>query len=62
MLGQKFERFSGKEKHEGFFSGLYSRNEIFLIVSAVLFLSSMFIGYFLSGIIDQFHGRYIKII
>lgn len=60
MLGQKFERFSGKEKHEGFFSGLYSRNEIFLIVSAVLFLSSMFIGYFLSGIIDQFMGDILR--
>ena len=59
MLGKKFERFE-KEEHEGFFSGLYRRNEIFLIVSVVLFMSSMFIGYFLSGIIDQFMGETLR--
>lgn len=53
MLERDIDRYSGKERHEGFFSGLYKRNEHFIILSAALFLSSMFAGYFLSGTIDQ---------
>ncbi len=54
MLERDFERYSGKEKHEGFFTGLYRRNETFLILSTALFLSAMFAAYFLSGMISQF--------
>jgi stage II sporulation protein M len=50
----------GKGKYEGFFSGLYKRNEKFLILSAAIFLSSLFIGYFLSGAIDQLMGPILK--
>ncbi len=46
-------KLSGKEKHNGFFTGLYKQNEMFLIASAVIFFVSMFAGYFLSSFVDQ---------
>lgn len=48
------KRFSNEEKHHGFFTGLYKRNEMFLIASAFIFFASMFAGYFLSGVMDHF--------
>ncbi len=53
-------RFSKEEKHYGFFTGLYKRNETFLIASAFIFFASMFAGYFLSGMIDQFLSGTLK--
>ena len=53
-------RFSNEGKHDGFFKGLYKRNELFLIASAFLFFASMFAGYFLSGMIDQFLSGTLK--
>lgn len=41
-----------KEKYESTISALYRRNERFLGISAILFLGSMFIGYFFSGILE----------
>lgn len=48
------DRYSSGQEHEGFFTGIYRRNEIFLIASTIIFLSSMFAGYFFSGIFSQF--------
>lgn len=49
-----------KERYEGFFTGLYKRNETFLMISAAIFLSSFFIGYFFSGMMDQYMGSILK--
>lgn len=54
------KRFSDEKKYDGFFAGLYKRNEMFLIASAAIFFSSLFIGYFLSGMIDQFLAGTLK--
>lgn len=49
------ERKLSEERHyDGFLTGLYKRNEMFLIASAAIFFSTMFAGYFASGLIDQF--------
>jgi stage II sporulation protein M len=53
-------RFSDEEKYDGFLTGLYRRNEMFLIASAALFFSSLFAGYFLSGVVDQFLAGTLK--
>lgn len=53
-------RFSDEGKHDGFFTGLYKRNEAFLILSAFIFFASMFAGYFLSGMIDQLLSGTLK--
>ena len=45
-----------KDKHEGFFGGLYKRNETFLMLSTMIFLVSMFVGYAFSGVLDQVLG------
>jgi stage II sporulation protein M len=45
-----------KDKHDGFFGGLYKRNETFLMLSTMIFLVSMFIGYAFSGVLDQVLG------
>ncbi len=60
MLDRDLGRYSSQEGYEGFFSGLYKRNEIFLIISAALFMSSIFVGYFLSGTIDQFMRQVLR--
>ncbi len=52
MLGRS-GRYSNNEEFHGFFWGLYKRNELLLIISAAIFIGSMFIGYFLSGFLDQ---------
>jgi stage II sporulation protein M len=41
-----------KEKYDGFFGGLYKRNEIYLLLSTVLFLISVLLGYALAGILS----------
>lgn len=45
-----------KEKYEGYLSSLYNHNEIFILVSAGLFITSLIAGYFLSGFLDQILG------
>jgi stage II sporulation protein M len=54
------KRFSNEEKHHGFFTGLYKRNEMFLIASAFIFFVSMFAGYFLSGVMDHLLSGTLK--
>ena len=41
-----------KEKYDGFFGGLYKRNEIYLLLSTVIFLISVLLGYALAGILS----------
>lgn len=53
-------RFSKEGSHDGFFVGLYKRNEMFLIASAFIFFASMFAGYFLAGMVDQFLSGTLK--
>ncbi|HMK54890.1 MAG TPA: stage II sporulation protein M [Methanobacteriaceae archaeon] len=45
-----------KERYEGTIGGLYRRNETFLVMSAVTFLSSLLIGYALAGLLEQIMG------
>ena len=41
-----------KEKYDGFFGGLYKRNETFLVLSTVILLVSILMGFLLSGILS----------
>jgi stage II sporulation protein M len=41
-----------KERYDGFFGGLYKRNEIYLLLSTVIFLISVLLGYALAGILS----------
>lgn len=41
-----------KERYEGLLGGLYTRNETFLMLSAMIFISSVFIGYAFAGFLD----------
>ncbi|MCC7551012.1 MAG: stage II sporulation protein M [Methanobacterium sp.] len=41
-----------KERYEGLLGGLYRRNETFLILSTVIFLVSLFVGYAFAGLLD----------
>ncbi len=41
-----------KEKYEGLFTGLYNRNETYFMLSAMMFISSLFIGYVFAGWLD----------
>ncbi|MCK9151749.1 stage II sporulation protein M [Methanobacterium alcaliphilum] len=43
-----------KEKYESTIHALYRRNEKFLFISAAIFFTSLFLGYFLSGVFDFF--------
>ncbi len=45
-----------KDSQSGFFIGLYKRNEILLLLSAVILLGSMVMGYILSGLLDPILG------
>lgn len=57
-----------KERYDGFFGGLYQRNETLLVLSAALLLGSIFVGYafagFLSpvlgGIFGEFKNRVVQ--
>lgn len=41
-----------KEKYDGFFGGLYKRNEVFLLLSTALLLISILLGYALAGFLS----------
>ncbi|MBI5681136.1 MAG: stage II sporulation protein M [Methanobacterium sp.] len=58
MLDKRFDT-TGTE-YEGFLNGIYKRNETFLIISAAIFLSSLFVGYLFSGVIDSFMASVLK--
>jgi uncharacterized membrane protein SpoIIM required for sporulation len=45
-----------KSKHDGFFGGLYKRNETFFIIATLMFLVSMFAGYAFAGYLDTVMG------
>ena len=45
-----------KEKYDGFFGGIYKRNEIFLVLSAGILLISIFLGYALASILSPVLG------
>lgn len=53
MLKRSSRRYADNEEFHGFFGGLYKRNEFLLMISVVVFLGSLFIGYFLAGFLDQ---------
>lgn len=41
-----------KERFEGLLGGLYSRNEVFLVLSAMMFICSVFVGYAFAGMLE----------
>lgn len=41
-----------KERFEGLLGGIYSRNETFLVLSAMMFICSVFIGYAFAGLLE----------
>ncbi len=45
-----------KEKYDGFFGGLYRRNETFLMMSAVIMVISIFLGYALASFLSPILG------
>lgn len=45
-----------KERYDGFFGGLYKRNEAFLMLSAVILLGSIFAGYAFAGFLNPVLG------
>jgi stage II sporulation protein M len=45
-----------KEKYEGFFGGLYRRNETFLMLSAGILIVSIFLGYALASVLSPVLG------
>ncbi|WP_414469379.1 stage II sporulation protein M [Methanobacterium sp. ACI-7] len=52
MLKGNSGQYDNRHQFDGFFMGLYRRNELLLIISAAVFLGSLFAGYFLSSFID----------
>ncbi|MGZ7066815.1 MAG: stage II sporulation protein M [Methanobacterium sp.] len=53
-------RYTDNNKFQGFFMGLYKRNEFLLIISAAIFFGSLFAGYFLAGFVDQIMASALK--
>ncbi|MGZ7159108.1 MAG: stage II sporulation protein M [Methanobacterium sp.] len=53
-------RYTDNNKFQGFFMGLYKRNEFLLIISAAIFFGSLFAGYFLAGFVDQIMAGALK--
>ncbi|MGZ7134318.1 MAG: stage II sporulation protein M [Methanobacterium sp.] len=53
-------RYTDNNKFQGFFMGLYKRNELLLIISAAIFFGSLFAGYFLAGFVDQIMAGALK--
>ncbi len=49
-------RMLKKEKYDGFFGGLYKRNETLLMLSAVIFLLSILVGFALGNILNPILG------
>ena len=45
-----------KEKYDGFFGGLYKRNEKFLILSTAILLISVFLGFALASVLSPILG------
>ena len=45
-----------KDEHDGFFGGLYKRNETFLAISAGILLISIFLGYALASFLSPILG------
>lgn len=45
-----------KERYDGFFGGLYQRNETLLVLSAALLLGSIFVGYAFAGFLSPVLG------
>jgi stage II sporulation protein M len=45
-----------KEKYEGLIGGLYNRNETFFMLSAMIFIASLFIGYAFAGMLEPLLG------
>ncbi|MDD1774243.1 MAG: stage II sporulation protein M [Methanobacterium sp.] len=43
-----------RDRHSGFFSGLLSRNEMFLWISTGIFLGSIVLSYVLAGLLDPY--------
>ena len=43
-----------KEKYDGFFGGLYKRNEIYLLLSTAILLISVLLGYAFAGFLSPF--------
>ena len=41
-----------KEKYDGLISGIYSRNETYFMLSAMIFIASLFIGYAFAGLLE----------
>lgn len=46
-----------KERYEGLISGLYNRNETFFMLSAMMFIASIFIGYAFAGMLEPLLGK-----
>ena len=46
-----------REKYEGLMSGLYNRNEIFFMLSAMMLIASLFIGYAFAGMLEPILGK-----
>lgn len=46
-----------KEKYEGLIGGLYNRNETFFMLSAMIFIASLFIGYAFAGMLEPLLGN-----
>ena len=47
-----------KERYDGFFGGLYKRNEVFIMLSAVILLGSIFAGYAFAGVLNSVLGGF----
>ena len=45
-----------KERYDGFFGGLYKRNETFLMISATMLIVSMVIGYAFADLLSPILG------
>jgi len=45
-----------KERYDGFFGGLYKRNETYLVLSTVILLGSIFVGYAFAGLLTPLLG------
>jgi len=46
-----------KERYEGLISGLYNRNETFFMLSAMMFIASIFIGYAFAGMLEPIMAK-----
>ncbi len=57
-----------REKYEGLWGGLYNRNEVFLVLSTMIFICSIFVGYAFAGMLEPilvnvfgtFHKGFVK--